>query len=66
MPPLTRSDAAALEHVLAVTGSAAPPFSACFLAAGVTTAAGFVSVAPTPVGVLSSLSKMMAVMPTLN
>jgi hypothetical protein len=48
------SDAAALEHVLlvlldqpvAVADSTIPPFQACFLAAGVTNAADFVSVSP--------------------
>jgi len=49
MAPLTRCDTTALEHILAVlleqpvivTGSAAPPFRACCLAAGVTTATDF-------------------------
>jgi hypothetical protein len=58
MAPLTRSDATALEHILAVlleqpvlvTGSAAPPFRACFLAAGVTTATDFVSITPDTYG----------------
>ena len=49
-----RSDATALEHLLGVLleqpaaekDSAIPPFRACFLAAGVTTATDFVSLAP--------------------
>jgi hypothetical protein len=58
MAPLLRSDANALEHILAVllaespivTGSAVPPFRACFLAAGVTTATDFVSLTPDTYG----------------
>jgi hypothetical protein len=54
MAPLTRSDTTGLEHILAVlleqpvtvTGSPTPPFRACFIAAGVTTATDFVSVTP--------------------
>ena len=48
-----RSDGTAIEHILVVLleqpaieiGSAIPPFRACFLAAGVTTATDFVSLA---------------------
>ena len=53
-----RSDATALEHLLGVLleqpavekDSAIPPFRACFLAAGVTTATDFVSLAPDAYG----------------
>jgi hypothetical protein len=58
MVALTRSHATALEHILAVlleqptlvTGSAVPPFRACFLSAGVTTATDFVSITPDTYG----------------
>jgi hypothetical protein len=58
MAPMLRSDTTALQHILAVlldqpttvTGSAVPPFRACFLAAGVTNATNFVSITPDTYG----------------
>ena len=55
-----RSDGTALEHILVVlleqpiieTGSDIPPFRACFLAAGVTTATDFVSLTPDAYGAI--------------
>ena len=65
MAPLTRSDTTALEHILAVlleqpvtvTGSPVPPFRACFLAAGVSTATDFVSITPDAYGSVEFTTK---------
>jgi hypothetical protein len=58
MPPITRSDATALEHILGVllaqpptsADGTIPPFCACLITAGVLNATDFISVEPTVYG----------------